>query len=176
MKSKTKQFGISFRVPHSEFRVPPSTPARIRTWNAAFEARNDGSVSPPGHVAISGRCGRRTHKPVYAGSPFSKRSRVATHSTFRVGCRTSDGDGARRRTPVGRTIVQAPSPATAERTNTTVDQPRIELGLQVCHTRVIPLDHRPIRQWNRGESNPIAVCARHSVSPLPIPFRGNTPQ
>lgn len=27
-----------------------STPARIRTWNAAVETRNDGSVSPPGHI------------------------------------------------------------------------------------------------------------------------------
>ena len=87
------------------------------------------------------------------------------------------GSGTMGRTPVGRTFVRprTPQPPPAP---TPVDPPGIEPGLPACHTGVIPLDHEPVglpccgEEWNRGESNPVAVFARHRSDPSAIPFRG----
>jgi hypothetical protein len=50
-----------------------------------------------------------------------------------------------------------------------VDPPGVEPGLPARQAGVIPLDHGPFVQWSRGESNPVAVFARHSPSPLAVP-------
>ena len=53
----------------------------------------------------------------------------------------------------------------------TVDLPRIELGSPACRAGVVPLDHRPVRQWTAGESNPnlrraIPASSRWTSSPF----------
>jgi hypothetical protein len=84
--------------------------------------------------------------------------------------------GARRsraagRTPVGRTskFENPRAPANSSRADR-VDPPGIEPGLPVCHTGVIPLDHRPNRaQWSRGESNPAVARAKRNPRPRAAP-------
>ncbi len=45
-----------------------------------------------------------------------------------------------------------------------MDPPGIEPGLPPCHSGVIPLDHRPEVEWNRGELHPDLPRARRASS------------